>query len=426
MMTSPASAFRTTEGDPRTLQLYADTRSPYLLQMLHNLAVASVNTARKPDPTALYRAGQSGIGQYCKAIEELFGIEYNAIASIFAREQWAPLHTRTTRLALEEFANTLRQLNDHIKTHLITDCFLAYEIVDLVSRLSVRLDVSNQQLKQPVQEALRPVRSTAQRSVTELIEDAKTRVQTIMALPSDASPVQITHDVMTRLQAMTAYLTPLGSLLASAEGSMDVGMDSESLFEGYMASTLDALLAALDGKSKQLLKTKAAQGIFMANNISIIDKGLGSPVFALLPLNVVRAKVQPWRRKGGKAYVDTWADLARNLQDQFHTSAKGSGRPPSGANPSDSASFVKSLSSKEKDGIKERFRAFNVGLDELVSRHKQFRIESEIKGDIAREIQEFIQPYYERFWDRYHEIDKGKGKHAKYDKQSLGMLLAGL
>lgn len=426
MMTSPASAFRTTTDDPRTLQLYAETRSPYLSQTLHNLATASVSTARKTDSTALYRVGQSGIGQYCKAIEELFGTEYNAIASIFAREQWAPLHTRTTRLALEEFATTLRDLNEHVKKHLITDCFLAYEIVDLVSKLSGRLDASNHELKQPVHEALRPVRSTAQRSIAELISDAQTRMQTIMALPSDASPVQITHDVMARLQAMTAYLTPLGSLLASAEGSMDVGMDSESLFSGYIANTLDALLFALDSKSKTLLKTKAAQGIFMANNISIIDKGLTSPAFTLIPLDGVRTKLNLWRRKGGKAYVDTWADLARNLQDQFHTSAKGSGRPPSGANPSDSAAFVKSLSSKEKDGIKERFRAFNVGLDELVSRHKGFRIENEIRGEIAREIQEFIQPYYERFWDRYHEIDKGKGKHAKYDKGSLGMLLAGL
>jgi exocyst complex protein 7 len=33
---------------------------------------------------------------------------------------------------------------------------------------------------------------------------------------------------------------------------------------------------------------------------------------------------------------------------------------------------------------------------------------------------------YSRFWDRYHEIDKGKGKYVKYSKAELGQSLSGL
>lgn len=30
-----------------------------------------------------------------------------------------------------------------------------------------------------------------------------------------------------------------------------------------------------------------------------------------------------------------------------------------------------------------------------------------------------IEPLYARFWDRYHEVDKGNGKYVRFDKGSL-------
>lgn len=92
----------------------------------------------------------------------------------------------------------------------------------------------------------------------------------------------------------------------------------------------------------------------------------------------------------------------------------------------DSTSIIKSLSSKDKDKIKEKFKAFNASFDELVARHKSLHMENEVRSNLNKEIQSTIEAMYGRFWDRYHEVDKGKGKVVKYSKNEFTALLASL
>lgn len=92
----------------------------------------------------------------------------------------------------------------------------------------------------------------------------------------------------------------------------------------------------------------------------------------------------------------------------------------------DSTQIIKSLGSKDKDKIKEKFKLFNASFDELVVRHKSLHMENEVRSSVSREIQATIDPLYTRFWDRYHEVDKGKGKVVKYSKAELTAMLASL
>ena len=102
-------------------------------------------------------------------------------------------------------------------------------------------------------------------------------------------------------------------------------------------------------------------------------------------------------------------------------------RPPSGNHGViDSAAVIKGLSNKDKDSIKEKFKSFNTRFDELMARHKELAMEREVKGAVAADIQRMVEPMYARFWDRYHEIDKGKGKYVRYDKGSMGSQLSSL
>ena len=66
---------------------------------------------------------------------------------------------------------------------------------------------------------------------------------------------------------------------------------------------------------------------------------------------------------------------------------------------------------------------FNASFDDLVARHKSLYMENDVKNAVAREITAMILPLYERFWDRYHEVDKGKGKVVKYSKGDLATVL---
>ena len=93
---------------------------------------------------------------------------------------------------------------------------------------------------------------------------------------------------------------------------------------------------------------------------------------------------------------------------------------------SESASIVKGLSSKDKDAIKQKFTAFNTSFDDLIAKHKTFTMEREVRQMFAKDIQQMLEPLYIRFWDRYHEVDKGKGKYVKYDKGQLSSILASL
>ena len=113
-----------------------------------------------------------------------------------------------------------------------------------------------------------------------------------------------------------------------------------------------------------------------------------------------------------------------HLFDVIHTSRAG--RPTSGGGYVDSASILKGLSSKDKEKIKDKFVAFNAGFDDVVTRHKSYIMEREVRQMFAKDMQQMLEPLYNRFWDRYHEVDKGKGKYVKYDKAAMSSVFLSL
>jgi exocyst complex protein 7 len=428
-----------------TAKVYAQERGQYIQLSLQNLSAASLSTARKVNADAVYKPGSNGIATYCSGIQGMFIAEYACICEVFQREEWNPVLTATCQSALSAFGNTLRDLDNHIRTNLLTDCYLAYEIVDLVSNTSFELEEKTGMLKQQMSDALKPVRETAKASLSFLLNDTRNKIQQIMVLPSDGSAVPLTSDVMQRLQLMTAFLPPLSSIMRSlGDGgwtstpnatasssssvptlkSFDVGADGAQLFAHYCTDTLETLLSNLDSRARSLLKVKAAQGVFLANNVCIIERAIRASDLANLINAAAQPKLDVWKKKAQSAYTDGWKDCADQLLDVGYAT-KGP-RPTSTGAGVDSGAIIKTMSSKEKDGIKEKFKNFNAGFDELVARHKAFKMEGEVRRDLGRAVQLFLERLYIRFWDRYREIDKGKGKYVKYDKAQVSQILTGL
>lgn len=427
--------------DPQTVIQYSNIRGPYLSTSLQNLASASITTARKADPNALYMRGNSGIGHYSLALDQMFSAEYDSICPIFAREQWVRVHGLTCSIALKELTNVLSELYQHIQHHVLTDCYLGFEICEVVSSLSFKLESKNPEMRQPVQDALRPVREQAKYSLQRLYEDTKARTTGIMAIQGDASPVQVTDDVMARLKNMTSFMQPLSSILASIgdggwrtsgapnAGRLDVGVNGTELFGTYCGDTMDALLGSLEHKCKTLMKTPSAQGIFLANNVAVVERAImGSELEGFIN-DTARNKLEVWRKRAVILYTSPWKDAAMNLRDvQYTNRSSGGNRPPSNSisGSVDSATYVRGMSSKDKDATKEKFKSFNSTFDDLVARHRQFRCEPIVREQVLREVESLVEPLYDRFWDRYHEIDKGKGKYVKHSKESLRSVLRGM
>jgi len=428
-----------------TAQIYAKVRGPYLTTSLQNLAAASVNTAKKKTPNALYKQGTNGIGTYATAIEGTFLAEYDNICALFSRDEWGRVFNLTCQGAMSELAKTLKDLNLHIKANLTTDCYLAYEIIEIVSSLSSRLDGHTGELKPSFASALKPIRDTGKSSLAELIEDTRRRVGGLPILPTDAAALPITTETMTRLQTMVDFLRPISSIMISlGDGnwksmnaakdssdtvpslkSFDVGADGKELFAHYSTDTIDALLTSLDQKARVVLKGKSVLGAFLSNNVAVIERMTRDS--ELSPLLASRMSIiDTWRKKATSLYLDGWRDPSAHLLDVQYTN-RGGNRPPSGSGAAvDSAAILKGLSSKDKDAVKEKFRMFNVSFEECLARHKSLSMEKEVRASLSREVQQMIEPLYGRFWDRYHEVDKGKGKYVKYDRGSMSGIFLSL
>lgn len=384
---------------------------------------------------------------YASGIEGIFLAEYQNITSIFLRDDWGAAYETTCRKAFGNFAKTVLELNRHIKSNITTDCFLAYEIVEIILGLSSRLDSKTGGLKLGFADAMKPIRETAKSSISDLIDDVRRRAQSITSIPGDGASLPFTGEVMARLQALTLYQRPLASILASigdgnwnpgsvsATGSstslpslksFDVGADWSQLLAHYIMDTMETLLTTLESKARALLRSKPIVGVFMCNNVAIMDRMIrSSDLSSVLSSTGAPAKIESWRKKGTSAYIDSWQEAFSALMEVQYTN-RGA-RPPSGSSGSvDSAAFIKGLSSKDKDVIKEKFKAFNASFDDLCSKHKGMSMEKEVRSHLGREIGKIVESLYGRFWDRYHEIDKGKGKYVKYDRGSISAQIANL
>ncbi|KAK3991377.1 hypothetical protein QBC44DRAFT_53232 [Cladorrhinum sp. PSN332] len=426
-------------------KIYAEIRSQYLSNTLLNLATASTNTAKKKNSDAIYRAGTSGIGMYAQSMEGLFVAEYENICNIFTREDWGPVFQATCNPCLVELGRTLRELNGHIKSHMSTDCYLAYEIVEIISGLANNLERRTGELKSSLAASLKPVRETAKLSLAELLEDTKRRVNSLQTLPLDGAPVPIVSETMQRLQTMVDFLRPISSIMVSlgdgnwkstaassssstrdnntipSLASFDVGADGKEIFAHYCTDTIEALMLTLDGRARMILQKKPVMGVFLANSVTIIERNIISSELAPL-LSGRLAVLEAWRKKSTALYTDSCKEISFHLMDSIHTSRSGpSGRPTStGQGPSiDSSSILKGLSSKDKENIKGKFSAFNAAFDEMVNKHKGYSMEKEVRQMFAKDMQNMIEPLYCRFWDRYHEVDKGKGKYVRWDKAGI-------
>lgn len=367
----------------------------------------------------------------------MFLAEYENVLNVFPPEQQGKAMQATCRSALAEFSKTLRELNMYIKNNLMTDCFLAFEIIEIVTSFSYRLDSKTGELKNLFFEALRPIRETAKSSLSELLEETRRKAASITVLPNDGAPVPLINEVMSSLSTLTAYSAPLASILTSLgdgnwkpSGSnsstpLDVSPDSSIILSHFILDMVEALLSALDLRARTLLRTKATVGVFLANCVCVVDRSIrgSSELSRYLSTPENEARLDVWRKKAVSTYIDAWREPSSQLLDVQYTSR---GARPTSGGPVDSTAIVKSLSSKDKDVIKDKFKAFNSSFEELISRHQSYYIERQVRTALAKEVQSLIEPLYARFWDRYHEIDKGKGKYVKFDKGGLAAQLAAL
>lgn len=424
-------------GDNPALKVYAEVRGPYITASLQNLAIASLNTVKRRTTDGPYKQGTNGIGIYSNALEAFITTEHGIIAQLFTGDQQGLALQATFLSAMSEYSKTLRELNQYIRANLMTDCFLAFEIIDIATAMSYRIDSKAAEIKSLLIEALRPVRETAKSSLSELLEETKRKASST-PLPPDGGSVPLVEEVMSSLATLTGYSGPLASILTSlgdgnwrtksntaGSAPLDVGPESGTLLSHFILDMIEALMTSLEARGRAFHRSKAALGVFLSNIFCVVDRSIRhNPELARYlgsPDSI--ARIDTFRKRATSTYLDAWKETSQYLLDVQYTS-RGAQRNSSGN--VDSSAIVKSLSSKDKDAIKDKFKSFNASFDDMVSRHKTLHMEREVRTLLTRELQTVLEPLYARFYDRYVEIDKGRGKYIKYDKASLSVQLAQL
>lgn len=448
--------------DNPAVKIYAEVRGPYLSSSLQNLATASMNTSTKRGQDAgIYREGTSGIGAYASGLEGMISAEAENINKVFSASEAGQAVEATCQSAMAEFTKTLRDINTFIKSRILTDCYLGFEIIDLVTPISYHLEsLTGGRLKSQFSDALRPIRDTARSALSEIFEQTRQKSSTVAVLPNDGNTVPIVSETMQRLSTLAIYSQPLQAILSTLgdgnwrspaptnpiptlDPTTITPTDLATLLSAYLSDILDTLLTSLETRAKSFHRTKSLQGCFLSNTYALVDRSIRSSPslshsLSTSPTHV--AKLDTWRKRASSLYLDAWKDPSSHLLDVQYTSrttttTTGSNSSSTGANNAnrpvsgsavDSTAIVKALSSKDKDKIKEKFKAFNSSFDDLVARHKSLYMEREVRSMLGREVQAMIEPLYARFWDRYHEVDKGRGKVVKYGKAELAGVLVGL
>ena len=428
-------------------RIYAEVRGEYLHRSLQNLAMASVSTSkRRGGESEIYKQGSSGISTYVSSIEAMFLAEHENTSRILRNDSPRVL-TMTCGKAISTFARALSDMNSGIKSRMLTDCFLAYEILELGTPLAYRIEQRTGAMRSAFSDALRPIRETARSSLADVLNQTKAQAEATQALPPDGNTIPLVSQTATRLQQMANFDRPLLTMLASlGEGNwrsqqvaassstlaleLTPSTENPTLLSHYLLDIVCGLLDALQKQSTTLHRTKPLQGIFLLNSIALLQRSINSnaDLTRYLSISPHNQKLDAYRKSASSTYISAWREPSAHLLDTISTKtgASGPGPRPVSGQPIDSTSIIKSLSGKDKDKIKEKFKNFNASFEELVARHKSLHMEKEVKSTVSREIQAMIEPLYGRFWDRYHEVDKGKGKVVKYTKAELSAVLAGL
>ncbi|KAH8149655.1 uncharacterized protein LAJ45_06286 [Morchella importuna] len=403
--------------------IYAEVRGPYMTNSLASLALATVNTTRRVT-VAPYDKGSNGISMYTNALEAIFEAEYDNICHLFPSSEWPTVYSNTTLQPMGVFKKTLADLNAFVKANMVTDCFLAYDVIENVQPASLRLKTKTGEQRE-FTEALKPLRLTAQSSFSHFLEDIKKSGSSTVALPLDNTVAELTTNVMARLRRMSDYPNAISGLLVSlGEGNwhgnkpytaptmsaFDVGADGAQLLSQFCLDAIDQLIHELEQKARVMIKKTSTVAVFMVNNVHYIESNIRKSDLANIMSREAQQKVEKWRKDAVKMYMEQWKECAAYLMDVTYTKQHSGGKV--------------TLTSKEKEGVKEKFKNFNTAFEDLVQRHKQYTFpDKEVRTMLAKEIG-FIGPLYGRFYDKYKDLMRDK--YVKYDRHSLETMLAQL
>ncbi|KAG7491215.1 hypothetical protein MATL_G00000550 [Megalops atlanticus] len=231
-------------------------------------------------------------------------------------------------------------------------------------------------------------------------------------MPKDGTVHELTSNAILFLQQLLDFQETAGAMLASQETSSSASSYSSEfsrrLLSTYICKVLGNLQLNLLSKSK-VYEDPALSAVFLLNNYNYTLKSLEKSELIQL-VAVTNKKVESSYRElieqQVQVYQRSWWKVMEHLMDRnmptFQPGTK--------------------LKDKERQMIKDKFKGFNDGLEELCKIQKVWAIpDTEQRDAIRRAQKRMVSEAYRNFLHRYSSISftKNPDKYLKYKPEHV-------
>uniref|UniRef100_A0A8C8STG1 Exocyst complex component 7 n=1 Tax=Pelusios castaneus TaxID=367368 RepID=A0A8C8STG1_9SAUR len=235
-------------------------------------------------------------------------------------------------------------------------------------------------------------------------------------MPKDGTVHELTSNAILFLQQLLDFQETAGAMLASQETSSSASSYSSEfsrrLLSTYICKVLGNLQLNLLSKSR-VYEDPALSAIFLHNNYNYILKSLEKSELIHLVAVTQKEAEESYRKhidQQLKIYQRSWLKVMEYLSvENLPTSSQGA-----------------KLKDKERTMIKERFKGFNDGLEELCKIQKAWAIpDTEQRDKIRQDQKKIVREAYGAFLQRYSHVPftKNPEKYIKYRVEQVGEMI---
>ncbi|XP_074828111.1 exocyst complex component 7 isoform X2 [Natator depressus] len=235
-------------------------------------------------------------------------------------------------------------------------------------------------------------------------------------MPKDGTVHELTSNAILFLQQLLDFQETAGAMLASQETSSSASSYSSEfsrrLLSTYICKVLGNLQLNLLSKSK-VYEDPALSAIFLHNNYNYILKSLEKSELIQLVAVTQKTAERSYREhieQQIQTYQRSWLKVTEYISERnlpvFQSGVK--------------------LKDKERQMIKERFKGFNDGLEELCKIQKAWAIPDMEQRDKIRKAQKtIVKETYSAFLHRYGNVSftKNLEKYIKYRVDQVGEMI---
>ncbi|KAM9638285.1 exocyst complex component 7 isoform X10 [Aquila chrysaetos chrysaetos] len=258
--------------------------------------------------------------------------------------------------------------------------------------------------------------TTGAKALEEFADNIKNDPDKEYNMPKDGTVHELTSNAILFLQQLLDFQETAGAMLASQETSSSASSYSSEfsrrLLSTYICKVLGNLQLNLLSKSK-VYEDPALSAIFLHNNYNYILKSLEKSELIQLVAVTQKTAERSYRElieQQIQTYQRSWLKVTDYILERslpvFQPGVK--------------------LKDKERQMIKERFKGFNDGLEELCKIQKAWAIpDMEQRDKIRRAQKTIVKETYGAFLNRYGNVPftKNPEKYIKYQVDQVGEMI---